>query len=228
VVPALLTPSWPSILKHTTIGASTGFMVEDRGDWPKLMREAAELSTVAVELAALSGPELPPLVDYLLGNPSLPFVFISAHAPTKEPERSERAVVELLQSIVSMVDAIVVHPDVLEDLPVYRPLGRKLVIENMDDRKPTGRTADELAPYFEALPEAGLCLDVAHAKSIDPAMQVGSEILSRFGSRLRHVHISSLDHDSHHVPLTGEDEKTFAPLLGRCRDVPWILEAPPR
>jgi hypothetical protein len=30
------------------------------------------------------------------------------------------------------------------------------------------------------------------------------------------------------MPLTEEDEERFAPVLDRCRDVPWILEARPR
>jgi hypothetical protein len=99
------------------------------------------------------------------------------------------------------------------------------VLENMDTRKRSGRTAEELAPLWDALPEAGLCFDIAHAKAVDPALARGTEILERFGHRLRHVHLSSLDQGSHHVPLTEEDEVQFATLLAQCRDVPWILEA---
>ena len=29
-------------------------------------------------------------------------------------------------------------------------------------------------------------------------------------------------------PLRAADEELFGPLLDRCRDVPWLLEAPPR
>ena len=53
-------------------------------------------------------------------------------------------------------------------------------------------------------------------------------LLDCFGARLRHVHVSSLDEDCHHVPLTAGDEARYATLLRRCRDVPWILEAPLR
>jgi hypothetical protein len=59
-------------------------------------------------------------------------------------------------------------------------------------------------------------------------MGLGGELLGAFGQRLRHLHISSLSPDSHHVPLSAEDEERFDPLLARCLDVPWILEAPPR
>jgi len=203
-------------------------MTEQRGDWPQLARDAAELSTVAIELAALSEPELAPLIDYLEDRPALPFLFVSVHAPSKQRVMPEEDLVSELCRIAPGVDAVVFHPDLIEDPELYRPLGRKLVIENMDSRKPTGRTADQLEDYFDALPEAGLCFDVPHAKSVDPAMEIGRAILDRFGPRLRHVHLSSLDGDCHHVPLTEQDEALFAPLLAMCRDVPWILEAHPR
>jgi hypothetical protein len=59
-------------------------------------------------------------------------------------------------------------------------------------------------------------------------MGLASELLDAFGSRLRHVHVSSLSGELHHVPLSEEDEALFLPVLERCLDVPWILEAPPR
>src|SRR5450755_1341517 len=105
-------------------------------------------------------------------------------------------------------------------------LGTRLVLENMDDRKATGRTADEIEPFFEELPDAGFCLDVAHAWSIDPTMDVARELLDRFRSRLKQVHLSSLS-AGHDVPLWAEHEELFADVLDRCRDVPWILEAEP-
>jgi hypothetical protein len=58
-------------------------------------------------------------------------------------------------------------------------------------------------------------------------MEVGSALLSSFATRLSHVHVSSLDEQQHHVPLTRDDEALFSDLLRRCADVPWILEAPP-
>ena len=61
---------------------------------------------------------------------------------------------------------------------------------------------------------------------IDPTLAQGHEILDRFGDRLRHLHVSALDAAHHHVALSAEQEERIRPLLERCRDVPWILEAP--
>jgi hypothetical protein len=108
----------------------------------------------------------------------------------------------------------------------YRALGTRLVLENMDDRKATGRIADEMETFFQALPDAGFCFDIAHAHSVDPSLDVASELVGRFRSRLRHVHLSSLS-GGHHVPVSAHDEPLFMEVLDRCRGVPWILEAPP-
>jgi hypothetical protein len=225
--PALLSDGSPMLMQHLTVGCSTGYMTELRGQWDELVDEAASTSSFAAELSAISESELQPLLAFLSSGVALPFHFTSVHAPSKGRTMSEAELVTLLEQLPGWVDAVVVHPDTMIDLVEYAPLGRMLVIENMDTRKASGRTADELAPLFGALPEAGLCFDIAHARAVDPAMNVGAEILERYGDRLRHVHISSLDHESHHVPLTPTDAAAFEPLLARCRDVPWILEAPP-
>jgi hypothetical protein len=189
--------------------------------------EAQDVSWFAIELAALSEDELPGLQDFLATAEDLPFRYISVHAPSKGMELGEEELVSRLLALPRWIDAIVMHPDVIEEPSRFARLGRRLVLENMDDRKSDGRTAYELEGYFHQLPDAGLCFDVAHARDVDPTMREGEIILDSFTSRLRHVHLSSLDESSHHVPLRRADARLFAPLLARCQDVPWILEAPP-
>jgi hypothetical protein len=202
-------------------------MTDHRGDWVRLVDEAAAVSSMAVELSAISARELPGLLAYLGSAGRLPFLFVSVHAPSKGREGDEASLVDEIRRVPAWIDAIVVHPDTISDPALYRPLGRRLAIENMDTRKAAGHTADDLDAYFAELPEARLCLDIAHAKDVDPTLEVADELLSRFSNRLSHVHVSSLDEARHHVPLTMEDEALFGPALARCRDVPWILEAPP-
>lgn len=202
-------------------------MDSDYGQWPALVAAATSISTAAVELSALSEPELPSLVDFLMDAPALPFLFVSVHAPSKARQWPEDHLVDMLLRLTRHVDAIVMHPDVIEDPARYRALGSTLVLENMDRRKVLGQSATHLVRYFDELPHAGLCFDIAHAASVDPSMAVAHELLDVHGHRLRHVHLSSLDEDNHHRALTAADEARFTPLLDRCRDVPWILEAAP-
>jgi hypothetical protein len=226
VVPTLQPRTPVNVSLHHPLGASTGYMADRRGDWPALVWEALRTSVYAVELAALSEDELPGLLEYVQSGVDLPFRFVAVHAPSKHRRMSERQLVDALAALPCRIDAIVVHADTIEDVSLYRRLGARLAIENMDARKAGGRTAEELAPLFDALPDAGFCFDVAHAWSIDPTMEEGERLLDSFAGRLRHVHVSSLDAEGHHLPLTQEHEDLFENTLGRCLGVPWILEAP--
>jgi len=203
-------------------------MAEQRGDWSQQIKMAWEVSPFAIELSALSEPELPSLASFLATGPDLPFRYISIHGPSKNLQGDEEKLVAELAELAPYASAIVMHPDTIENPAFFRALGHKLLIENMDSRKDLGRTRQELEPLFAELPEAGFCFDVPHSWSVDPAMAVAGELLEGFGARLRHVHLSSLSKDLHHVPLTAEHEALFRPTLERCLDVPWIFEAPPR
>jgi hypothetical protein len=221
------------VLAHHPVGVSTGWLAADERragssipSWAVLAGRARRHGDSACELAALAEPELPSLVEWLQQRPSLPFDFLSVHAPSKQRQMPELELVELLAHIAGQVDAIVLHPDVIEDHAAWRQLGHALVLENMDPRKDDGQTAESLGRHFEQLPEAGLCFDVAHAYAIDPSLSEGHLILDRFGGRLRHLHVSALDVRHHHVALGPTEERKITPLLERCRDVPWILEAP--
>lgn len=224
--PSLAAPD--ALLAHYPLGVSTGFMSESRGNWPEQVRQAWDVSPFAVELSALSEGERDGLASYLDSNPRLPFRCLSIHGPSKGRTMSEAKLASSLARLADRAQAIVMHPDTIEDPENYCILGRKLVFENMDARKGTGRTADELASWFSALPEAGFCFDIAHAWSLDATMTLAGELLDAFRTRLRHVHVSSMGPSLHHVPITVSDEELFMPLLHRCLDVPWILEAPPR
>jgi sugar phosphate isomerase/epimerase len=218
----------PIVSRHHPVGASTGYMGDLRGDWTSQIGLALEVSPFAVELSALSEPELPSLSEFLSSGRSLPFRYISIHGPSKALQGDEERLVEELMQLARYANAVVMHPDTIENPALFRPLGHKLLLENMDARKKTGRNRAELESMFAELPQAGFCFDVPHAWSIDPDMSVAGELLDGFGNRLRHVHLSSLSEDLHHMPLSVADEGLFHPTLERCLDVPWIFEAPPR
>jgi hypothetical protein len=148
------------------------------------------------------------------------------HTPIKGALGTDAERVAALGALPVEVRTLIAHPDLVQDPEPWRALGRRAVFENMDDRKASGRTAGELEDLFAALPDAGFCLDIAHAHTVDPTMAVAGELLDCFRGRLREVHLSSIRAGAH-TTLTPEDEHLFAPLLARCRDVPWILEAPP-
>src|SRR4051794_36404065 len=115
MVPALLAPAAGLVAQHHPLGASTGYMEERRSDWAALVSGALETSAFAAELAALSGDELPALEAYLAGAPELPFCYLSVHAPVKHLRMPEAELVARLARLTAVADAIVVHPDAMED-----------------------------------------------------------------------------------------------------------------
>lgn len=180
------------VSRHHSVGASTGYMSELRDDWDAQVAAARAISPSAVELSALSEKQLLGLRRFLGARPRLPFRYLSVHGPAKDRRLAEDDLVSLLSELSRRVDAIVMHPDTLDRPDRYRKLGGKLAIENMDARKITGRTLDELICIFDELPEAGFCFDVAHAWSIDSGMSVATELVETLHDRLRHVHLSSV------------------------------------
>lgn len=228
----LQTPTRPLrsalLAMHHPLGASTGYMDFSRGDWAGMVERAVGVSTFAAELSALGEDELPGLVAFLEGTPRLPFHYLSVHGPTKRRRLPEPELVAQLGRLPAIVDSVVVHPDQITQPDAWLPLGRRLVVENMDPRKTLGQLPEHLEPLFDALPDAGFCLDVAHAGAVEEDMGVAMRLLDAFGARLRQLHVSSLRAGrGSHVSLYRKDEARYGPVLSRCPDVPWILEAPP-
>lgn len=209
------------------VGASTGYMVGARGDWPRLIAAAETCSLDVVELSALSAHELPSLIAFLAEEAQeLPFAHVSVHGPSKGWAGTPVELAAALGALPQQIDGIVMHPETLGDPAAFARLGGRLRLENMDTRKPDARTTAELARYFEALPAARFCFDIAHAQLHDPGMGLAHELLDAFQERLVEVHVSSIEPGGEHVPLRTEDAEAFAPVLARCVGVPWVLEAP--
>jgi sugar phosphate isomerase/epimerase len=108
----------------------------------------------------------------------------------------------------------------------WRRLGNCLCIENMDKRKPIGQTAKDLAEIFETVPDASFCFDIGHARQVDPTMSEASAILHRFRDRIRQLHVSEVNTQSKHDPLSFESILAFHKVSHLVpADVPVILES---
>lgn len=155
----------------------------------------------AIEVSALRLHELKDAVDFVVNRDSKRFSYVSFHAPSRFTAEEEEMVLHSLSIVAARKWPIVAHPDMIYTPARWRAFGSLLLIENMDQRKPIGRTADELDPVFAALPEARLCFDLGHAKQVDPSMTEAYRILYRHGRRLGQIHLSDVDNDSKHHPL---------------------------
>jgi hypothetical protein len=206
------------------IGFSTGAIA--LGDFGRALRMVRDLRLTVVELSALREHELDPLIAALdtldLGR----FEYVSVHAPSRLETWDEWHLIARLHRIIERGYPIVVHPDVIGDPYLWAGFGDLLCIENMDKRKPVGRTASELADVFNTLP-ASLCFDIGHARQVDPTMSHAMEILDRFGSRLRQVHVSEVNASSTHEPLNRAAQRAFLKVSHLIPEhIPIILETP--
>jgi hypothetical protein len=206
------------------IGFSTGALA--KGDFAcglQLQRGVAEIN--AVELSALRAHELKPLIEALSTLELSHFRYVSFHAPSKLGALGEETVVKLLLSLPSNWP-IVVHPEIITTYDLWATLGSRLCLENMDNRKAGGRTVAELKGLFELLPEATFCLDVGHAKQIDPTMSLAILMLREFGDRLKQVHVSDVGATGEHMPVGLMARVAFSRLAAHIpASCPLIIES---
>lgn len=181
----------------------------------------------AVELSALRQNELQPLVTELEALDLAQFRYVSVHAPSQIRKEDEEEAVDRLMAVFDRRWPIILHPDAVNNWSLWRRFGGLLCVENMDKRKPAGRTAQELNAVFDRVPEASLCFDIGHARQVDSTMTEAYFILKCHGSRLRQVHVSEVNSRSKHDPLSYASILAFQEVAEYIpRDVPLILEAP--
>jgi hypothetical protein len=205
------------------IGFSTGAVA--RGDFRRALDLLRGQAIDVVELSALRISELEPLVSAIPYLDLGYFSFISVHAPSWFTIESEQWVVDQLNSISGYGFPIVVHPDVIFTPGRWQHLGDRLLVENMDRRKPIGRNVHELRQIFDWLPQARFCFDIGHARQVDPSMTESSLLLGAFGDRLAEVHISEVNTASRHDPISPNAVIAFQSVAKHIpEEVPIVLE----
>jgi hypothetical protein len=207
------------------IGFSTGSVA--KSDVHRALRILEPHATEAVELSALRTHELAPLLGVISRLAFDEYAHVSVHAPSAFSAAEEPAIAAALRPVAQRGWLVVVHPNTIHAPRLWAAFGDRLCIENMDRRKPVGRTVQELRPVFARLPQASFCFDVAHARQCDPSMSEAFRLLDAFHERLAEVHVSELDAHSRHVRLSPagvwacQRVADMIPL-----DVPVIIEAP--
>ncbi len=203
-------------------GIATGAYIAERDDWSAAVGRARAERWRRIELTAIRG-RLASLVCFLGAHAEVlaPFERVSIHAPAVMTE----APADVLETLDPYGFDVVLHPDVYGAEPACAAIGGRAVFENMDVTKASGRDIEDLADVFTRFPQAGFCLDVAHVWTNDPTLALGHDLLDAFGGKLRQLHVSGIEADGAHRPTTAADLTLYEPLLARCANVPWLLEA---
>lgn len=207
------------------IGFSTGSLAF--GNFRLGLQVVQGQPAAAIELSALREDELVPLIASLDGLDLSQFSYVAVHAPSRLEKLSEDFVVEQLKKVADRTWPIIVHPDVVSTPGLWREFGELICIENMDKRKPAGRTTNELVEVFGVLPDASFCFDIGHARQVDPTMCEAESMLTAFRRRIKQIHLSAVNSQSKHEPLNFEAIHAFQRVAHLIpEDTPVILETP--
>ncbi|HEV2577887.1 MAG TPA: TIM barrel protein [Acidobacteriaceae bacterium] len=209
-------------MKH--IGFSSGALA--LGNFDAALEILRDFEVDSVELSALRAREVEVLISALPRLDLRRYSYVSFHAPSAFVESEEDLLAQYLYSRVPDSWPIVLHPDAIYDFSIWRRFGKRLAIENMDRRKPIGRTVAELAKIFDLLPDARFCFDIGHARQCDASMTEAYFMLKTFGSRIVQVHVSEVNSASQHERVSYAAKLAFqevVPLLPP--QAPLILES---
>ena len=205
------------------IGYSTGALAYS--DFRKALQILAQTTATAVELSALRQNELGPLVE-AVGRLSLhQFHHVSFHLPSYIDSGFELQLLDFVDRLPQEW-LLVTHPNIITSWERWDRLGERVCIENMDKRKPIGQTAGQLRAIFERLPNATFCFDLGHAHQIDPTMGEAVLILDECGDRLRQLHVSEVNSESKHDPISLDSALSFSIVSHLIlKHIPLILES---
>jgi hypothetical protein len=154
------------------------------------------------------------------------YSYVAFHAPSSFAAQEEANLVETLERLVPKDWPIVLHPDTIHEASLWRALGARVAIENMDRRKSTGRTAQELRSNFDLLPDARFCFDIGHARQCDTSMTESYRILEAYGSKLTQLHVSEVNSASQHDPITYATKLGFQSIAHLIpAHIPLIVES---
>lgn len=179
------------------IGFSTGCFYKTSLSLAERIRAIKDAGSRAIELNFLDPSELGPMeVEEIRWKDFASFSYISCHAPAKKIKygrnRETRGVFEKIRRLndIRPFNWVVIHPDVVDDFRVFRWCGFNVAIENMDNRKKTHKTPEELVQVLEKNPEFGFVLDVNHVFSNNPDMRMAKEFYRTLGHRICEIHLS--------------------------------------
>ena len=207
------------------IGFSTGALAH--ADFERARGMLRGTGIEVVELSALREAELAPLVSAIEKLDFSQFRYVSVHAPSLFPREKEAGVIDALRAVAKKGWPIVLHPDAIHEHALWRSLGEAVCLENMDRRKPIGRSAKELSRLFDLLPKACFCFDIGHPRQFDSTMTEAYLLLTTIRGRLRQVHVSEVTTSSKHDLLPYASILAFREVAHLIpEETPLILETP--
>jgi len=127
-----------------------------------------ETGAKAVELSALRAAELDPLMESLDDLDLDQFSFKSVHAPSNVDASTSGTRWKSCRQLPSVAGQSWFIPTPFTTMPYGGRSASWSASRTWTSESLIARTRDELCVWFDRLPEASLCLDLAHVRQIDP------------------------------------------------------------
>jgi hypothetical protein len=208
------------------LGFSTGALYKTHSTKDAL-RLYRELKYNVVELGFMKPEEIGGYrLDEISENDLVGFRYVSLHAPNidyacnAETERIFKEIENI--NILRKLDLVVFHPDRISDFAVFENVNFNIAFENMDNRKRSFRTAEELGRVLSYNEAYKMVLDVNHVYSIDPTMKLAKDFYSQLGDRIGQIHLSG--YVTGHEPLYVTKQINIIESIQNL-NVPIILES---
>ncbi|MFA5986295.1 MAG: hypothetical protein WC819_03035 [Parcubacteria group bacterium] len=155
------------------------------------------------------------------------FDHISIHAPViaYDDDAVSHVLLKQLEELSARFSAtyVVFHPDAVKRWDIISQYKIPVAIENMDDRKKSFRTLDDVQSLLDRYP-FGLVIDLQHCFVNDPSMQLAKELHAQFGDRIVGYHISGYGPELLHVPLFETCQNEIVGAL-KQKERPIIIES---
>lgn len=160
----------------------------------------------AIELGFTKKERLKGSFDTKLYHLVKKFKYRSIHAPVidiRYPSKDSKWIIEKVLTLAENINAntVLFHPDLIDDFVwLNKQFGNLLAFENMDRRKPYGKSVKDMKEVFNKSPKAKWVFDVNHLYTINKTMSKTTVYYESLKDRLCHYHLSG--YGGFHAPIS--------------------------
>lgn len=154
----------------------------------------------------------------------------SIHIPVRHKYQDDTLSHNILKTIDMVcknlpINNIVIHPDTVIDWSIFQEYSHlPWSVENMDERKQSGRSVEDIKKILEENPYLWFTLDLQHCFTNDPTMQLAKDFHKVLWHKIVEYHISWYHPEYLHYPLFKTQQDEIIKNLEK-REVPIIIES---
>lgn len=160
------------------------------------------------------------LMRKLTKNDLRDFEFISFHTSYSTKNHKLLDEVQKFHNKLQF-DAIVIHPDKIENWNDLKSYDMPFCIENMDATKRIGKTLKSMKEIMSKS-DYKMTLDINHCYGNDPTLKLAEDLWNEFKDRINHFHLSG--YKELHDPLVVTNQAEFIDFV-KNKHRPIIIES---